>query len=117
MLTDEVQAAFGESLMKMTRFLLALTALITATACSSERIAAPSAAPISSQLVGSQSQVPLLYIVDGVRLQRDQVPTLTSDEVAQVQVLKGRAALKQYGPDASYGVVIITTKAAAARRS
>jgi bla regulator protein blaR1 len=58
------------------------------------------------------SQVPLLYVVDGVRLQRDQVPLLTGDQISSVQVIKGRAALKQYGPDASYGVVVITTKAA-----
>jgi outer membrane receptor protein involved in Fe transport len=30
--------------------------------------------------------------------------------VASVTVLKGRAALLKYGPDASYGVVIIRTK-------
>jgi outer membrane receptor protein involved in Fe transport len=63
------------------------------------------------------SQVPLLFIVDGVRLQRDQVPTLTRDEISAVQVVKGNAALREYGPDASYGVVLITTKAAAAPRS
>jgi outer membrane receptor for ferrienterochelin and colicin len=52
-----------------------------------------------------------------VRLQRDQVPSLTGDQIAKVQVIKGHAALKRYGPDASYGVVVITTKAAAAPRS
>jgi hypothetical protein len=49
-----------------------------------------------------------------VRLQRDQVPSLTGDQISKVRVIKGHAALKQYGPDASYGVVVITTKAAAA---
>ena len=62
-------------------------------------------------------QVPLLYVVDGVRLQRDQLPTLTNDQISKVEVVKGHAALKQYGPDASYGVVVITTKAAAAPHS
>jgi len=56
-------------------------------------------------------------VVDGVRLQRDQVPLLTGDQIASVQVIKGHAALKQYGPDASYGVVVITTKAALAPHS
>jgi outer membrane cobalamin receptor len=60
------------------------------------------------------TQVPLLFVVDGVRLQRDQVPSLTGDQISKIQVIKGHAALKQYGPDASYGVVVITTKAAAA---
>ncbi len=55
-------------------------------------------------------QVPLLYVVDGVRLQRDQVPALSKDEISAVHVIKGHAALKQYGPDASYGVVVITTR-------
>ena len=58
------------------------------------------------------TEVPLLYVVDGVRLQRDQVPNLTGDQIASVQVIKGRAALRDYGPDASYGVVLIRTKAA-----
>ena len=58
------------------------------------------------------SQVPLLFVVDGVRLQRDRVPVLTNDQIASVHVVKGSAALRTYGPDASYGVVLITTKAA-----
>ena len=63
------------------------------------------------------TQVPLLFVVDGVRLQRDQVPALTNNQISAVQVIKGHAALERYGPDASYGVVVITTKAAAAPRS
>jgi hypothetical protein len=35
--------------------------------------------------------------------------------VASVQIVKGSRALEQYGPDASYGVVVITTKLAARR--
>lgn len=63
------------------------------------------------------AQVPLLFVVDGVRLQRDQVPSLTNDQIAEIRVVKGYAALKRYGPDGSYGVVEITTKVAAAPRS
>ena len=63
------------------------------------------------------AQVPLLFVVDGVRLHRDQVPTLTNDQIAEIRVVKGHAALKRYGPDGSYGVVEITTKAATAPRS
>jgi TonB-dependent SusC/RagA subfamily outer membrane receptor len=58
------------------------------------------------------SQVPLLFVVDGVRLQRDRVPVLTREQIASVEVLKGTAALRRFGPDASYGVVLITTKGA-----
>jgi nitrogen-specific signal transduction histidine kinase len=60
-------------------------------------------------------QLPLLYVVDGVRLQRDQLPNLSNDQIAQVTLMKGRAALKAYGPDASYGVVVVTTRQAAPR--
>ena len=44
-------------------------------------------------------------------MQRDQIPNISTDQVAAVTVMKGSAALKAYGPDASYGVVVITTKA------
>ena len=118
MLTDEVQAAFGESLMKIAHLTLALAAAAVSTACSTERALAPqTAAAVASPAAFTQTQVPLLYVVDGVRLQRDQVPALTSDQVANVRVVKGRTALRRYGPDASYGVVVITTKSAVAPRS
>ena len=109
--------------MKLARLTFALaiataaTAATVATACAPERMVAPRSAASSFTSIVAAPQVPLLFVVDGVRLQRDQVPTLTADQVAAVQVIKGHAALKQYGPDASYGVVVITTKAAAAPRS
>jgi hypothetical protein len=117
MLTDEV-ATFGKPIMKIAHLTLALVLASTATACVAERAVSPH--PVATQVVAvssTMSLVPLLYIVDGVRLQRDQVPTLTRDEISAVQVVKGNAALREYGPDASYGVVLITTKAAAAPRS
>jgi len=42
---------------------------------------------------------------------------LSAELVASVQVVRGRRALEQYGPDASYGVVVVTTKLAHTRRS
>jgi hypothetical protein len=54
--------------------------------------------------------MPLLYVVDGVRLEKDQVPSISADRIASVRVIKGHLALKSYGPDASYGVIVITTK-------
>lgn len=104
--------------MKISHLTLALAAAALSAACSAERALAPQpTASVASQAAFSRTQVPMLFVVDGVRLQKDQVPTLTSDEVANVRVIKGRMALKQYGPDASYGVVVITTKAAVAPRS
>ena len=119
MLTDEVVAAFGEMDMKLAHLTFTLAIVSAATACTAERAVSPQPATQSfASVVGSGAmQVPLLYVIDGVRLERDQVPSLTRDQVSAVQVIKGRAALKQYGPDASYGVVVITTKAAAAPHS
>jgi hypothetical protein len=104
--------------MKLAHLTLTLAIVLAATACTAERALSPQPATTVASSVGpAMMQVPLLYVVDGVRLQRDQVPTLTRDEIFAVQVIKGHAALKQYGPDASYGVVVITTKAAAGPHS
>jgi hypothetical protein len=104
--------------MKMTRLIAALTLITAATACTTaERVTAPQRAASSSTALAVAPQLPLLFVVDGVKYQRDQVPSLTSDQVSAVRVIKGHAALKQYGPDASYGVVVITTKQAAGPRS
>jgi hypothetical protein len=103
--------------MKMTRLIAVLALLTAATACATERMTAPQPAATSFASLTAAPQIPLLFVVDGVKYQRDQVPVLTSDQISEVRVLKGHAALKQYGPDASYGVVVITTKLAAAPRS
>ena len=89
------------------------------TACATERALSPQPAVnrVASTAAPQMTDVPLLFVVDGIRLQRDQVPNLTGDQIASVQVIKGRAALRDYGPDASYGVVLIRTKAGAAPRS
>jgi len=104
--------------MKLAHLTLAF-AITAATACTAERALSPqpTTSVASSVVAPAMMQVPLLYVVDGVRLQRDQLPTLTNDQISKVEVVKGHAALKQYGPDASYGVVVITTKAAAAPHS
>src|SRR5207247_2235951 len=105
--------------MKLAHLTFTLAIISAATACTAERAISPQPATtsVASTIGPAMMQIPLLYVVDGVRLQRDQVPSLTSDQIAAVQVVKGRAALKQYGPDASYGVVVITTKSAIVPRS
>jgi hypothetical protein len=106
--------------------LIALLSIATATAAAAttaftgERPGSPHpAAPAiaSSIAPSSAGQLPLLFIVDGVRYDKDQVPLLSEEQVAAVEVIKGHRALEQYGPDASYGVVVITTKLAATPRS
>lgn len=105
--------------MKIIRLYATLAIIAATAACASERTLAPqpSTPSFASALASPAQQVPLLFVVDGVRYQRDQVPVISSEQVASLQVLKGHLALKQYGPDASYGVVIITTKQASAPRS
>ena len=91
--------------------------LAASSACTAERALSPqtSGTAVASVVSPSMSQVPLLYVVDGIRLQRDKVPGLGNDQIASVKVVKGTAALRAYGPDASYGVVLITTKGASPR--
>jgi len=105
--------------MKISHLTLAFALVAATAACTAERTLAPSApgTVVASAAPAAVSQVPLLFVVDGVRLQRDQVPSLTNDQIASVKVVKGHAALRDYGPDASYGVVLITTKSAANPRS
>ena len=95
--------------MKSLRSIAALAVLATTAACATERVAAPqrSAAPVAASTV---ALLPLLYVVDGVRLGRDQVPAIEPNRVASVEVIKGRTALELFGADAAYGVVLITTK-------
>ncbi len=97
--------------------LISTSALVTLmAACASKpshatRAQQPAPAPVT---VGVASEVPLLYVVDGVTQPLDRIPNVDPDQVASVRVLKGRTALLRYGPDAAYGVVIITTKRVAA---
>jgi hypothetical protein len=115
MLQLRLDAAFEEN-MKLAHLTLTLALTIGATACTAERALSPhptAGRSVATAVPTGATQVPLLFVVDGVRLQRDQVPPLTADRISKVQVIKGHAALRQYGPDASYGVVVITTKAAA----
>lgn len=95
---------------------LTFAAAIATAGCATERATGPATSRGSSNSWGVSSaytaQLPLLYVVDGVRLQRDQVPTLSADQVLSVSVMKGHLALQKFGPDAAYGVVLITTRAA-----
>jgi TonB-dependent SusC/RagA subfamily outer membrane receptor len=100
--------------MKIAHLTLALSLATSAACTTTERALSPPGPtpPVAAAVGPALAQVPLLFVVDGVRLQRDQVPSLTTDQIRAIKVLKGHAALSQYGPDASYGVVVITTKSA-----
>jgi hypothetical protein len=92
-----------------------LFAINTAYPGTADRVLKPGTAEPTAPAPASASQLPILFIVDGVRYSGDRVPLLSADLVASLQIVKGHRALEQYGPDASYGVVIITTKLAARR--
>jgi hypothetical protein len=99
--------------MKLTHLTLLFATVVVTAGCATERAVAPAPASTSvhSGVSPNAVDVPLLYVVDGVRLQRDEVPSLNADQVLSVSVMKGHLALQKYGPDAAYGVVVITTKA------
>lgn len=101
-----------------TRIIAALSLLTATTAPTADRAVAPPSAPaIATSPTTTAPQVPLLFIVDGVRYERGQEPLLSSDQIFAVRVIKGSAAIKQYGQDASYGVVLIITRQAAGPRA
>ena len=99
--------------MKLTHLTLLFATAAATAGCATERAVAPSSASSGVRwgVSASAADIPLLYVVDGVRLQRDEVPSLNADQVLSVSVMKGHLALQKYGPDAAYGVVVITTKA------
>lgn len=102
----------------MTRLAAILALLITATACTAERSfpPVPSVAVSAGSLVRATPQVPLLFVVDGVRYERGELPLLTEDRIFALRVIKGRAALESYGRDGAYGVVVIITRQAVTPR-
>jgi hypothetical protein len=117
MLTDEVDAPSGFEV-KLTLPTKALAVIALATACTAERgVATQSPAPAVAMARVAPTDVPLLYVVDGVKLHRNQLPLVSDDRIFAVRVIKGREAVERYGQDASYGVVIILTKQAAAPRA
>src|SRR6266480_5264183 len=107
--------------MNTTRLIASLALLAAPTAWTAERVESPlesagvtatsaSAPAIATSLPAAASQVPLLFVVDGVRYPRGQQPPLSSDQIFAIRVIKGRAAIQRYGQDASYGVVLIITR-------
>ena len=57
----------------------------------------------------------VLYIVDNIKVGSSS--NINTDDIAEMSVLKGAAATALYGPEGINGVIIITTKSAAAGES
>lgn len=59
---------------------------------------------------------PLIY-VDGVRLTgTETIQDIDPEGIEKIEVIKGKAAVAQYGEEASRGVILITTKRKATKR-
>jgi hypothetical protein len=110
MLTDEVDAAPNQ--MNPTRLIASFALLAAPIAWPAERVTSPveSPPPVASPGSLAAPQVPLLFVVDGVRYPRGQQPPLSNDQIFAMRVIKGSAAIQRYGQDASYGVVLIITR-------
>ena len=60
---------------------------------------------------GSPSgSTPALILIDGEKKTKKELDALSPDQIKSVQVLKGDALIKEYGPEAKDGVIKITTK-------
>jgi hypothetical protein len=59
--------------------------------------------------------VPLVFL-DGRVATRDDLRRVHADDVAALEVVKGKAALRLFGERARYGVINVTTKPGAASR-
>ena len=51
-----------------------------------------------------------LYIVDGKKVSREELDKLSAEQIKSVVVLKGKAAIEEYGDEAQRGVLLISTK-------
>jgi TonB-dependent SusC/RagA subfamily outer membrane receptor len=51
-----------------------------------------------------------LLIVDGVRQPPEALKRLAPDAIQSIEVIKGAAATKLYGPDGANGVIVVTSK-------
>ncbi len=101
------------SMIKRIPLLLAALAL---TACGSERITRPTAtvAPPASAITAVATDV--VYYLDGKEITARQVETMDPESIRSVEVIKGESARRMLGDRAAYGVIYITSKAAAPSR-
>jgi TonB-dependent SusC/RagA subfamily outer membrane receptor len=101
----------------MRRIVLALLVPLATVGCDGKPVTSPEAQRVVAQAKETRGPVvtDALVLVDGVRLASDKsLQELDPATVERVEVLKGAAASRLYGPDGARGVVLITTKRAAA---
>ncbi|SRR5258706_272265 len=97
--------------MRPTSFALLLPLALGA--CDGRPITGPEAQRVVATAQPQHGKLPTgtIVLVDGVRLTSDQsLDQLDPSTVQTVEVLKGALARQKYGPDATHGVILITTK-------
>ena len=72
--------------------------------------ARPDTAQARSVMVGSKKPFDGLVIVNGQRSTEAALGKLSPSQIQSVEVVKGQAAVAQYGPDGANGVIRVTTK-------
>ncbi len=88
-------------------------------ACDGRPITGPEAHRVVATAKTRYGKLPdgTLVFVDGVPLtSRQSLRQLDPSTVQTVEVLKGDLARQRYGPDATHGVILITTKRSPATR-
>jgi hypothetical protein len=88
---------------------LALSLLAGACMPSKAKVAASPEAGAAAAC-GRESAAAIAYFVDGKSATCTSAMTLPASRIASVEVLKGPAALSQYGAPAGVSVVVIQTK-------
>ncbi len=104
----------------MRTLLFALFVSAIAFGCEGKPLTGPEAQRVIKHYKNEGPYLPSdpLIIVDGVRVPSEGHPLHDLDpaDIEAVEIVKGPAALKLYGPDGSRGAILITTKRAAPRQ-
>lgn len=82
-------------------------------ACDGRPITGPEAQRVVATAKHGETALPagVIVLVDGVRLRADQsLDQIDATTVQSVEILKGHVARQRYGPDATHGAILITTK-------
>jgi TonB-dependent SusC/RagA subfamily outer membrane receptor len=88
---------------------IALSLLIGACMPSKAKVA-PAPASSAPAVCSQEGAAAIIYLVDGKPVTCTSAMAVPATRIASVEVLKGAAALSQYGASAAGGVVVITTK-------
>lgn len=97
--------------MRPTSFALLLPLALGA--CEGRPITGPEAQRVVATVKIQETRLPagVIVLVDGVRLNADQsLDQFDPSTVQTVEVVKGALARQKYGPEATHGVILITTK-------